>query len=102
MRCRRGGVVADVGEDRAALALGDEDDPSPDLTLNATNTDGLYVHLNTTTAEGANAHTVSAGILDPDCEGDDCQCILIGTSDVLTFPASVSIITLEGDLPIVP
>jgi hypothetical protein len=96
-------VISDMSDTETVTRYfnGDQDDPQPDLTITATNTDGLYMHLNATTDPGVNAHTVAAGVLDTDCEGDDCQCLTVGLSTVLTFPDSVSIITLVGDLPVV-
>lgn len=78
---------------------GDEEDPTPDLTLNATNTDGLYVILNAKTADGDNEHTIAAGYVDQDCEPAECQCKSLSARDVRVFPDSVTIVTLRGDVP---
>jgi hypothetical protein len=78
---------------------GDEDDPTPDLTLNATNSDGLYVILNAETDDGDNEHVIAAGYVDADCDGDDCQCKSLSSRTIRVFPDSVTIVTLRGDVP---
>lgn len=72
------------------------EDPQPDLTRKTTNDDGLYVVLNAATDEGANEHIIAAGILDPACAGDDCQCIGLGSGAIRVFPDSVTILSIEG------
>ncbi len=76
------------------------EDPKPDLTRNLTNDDALYGLLNVNTDPGSNQHTVFAGFADPDCNGEDCECISLGSSTVYVFPDSVTILTLRGDLPV--
>lgn len=76
------------------------DDPKPDLTRDTTNSDGLYVVLNVATDDGANDHTVAAGILDESCEGEECTCQSLGSATVYAFPDSVTILSLEGDLSV--
>jgi hypothetical protein len=79
---------------------GDTEDPTPELTRLSTNDDGLYVILNATTAPGKETHTVAAGILEPGCQGADCQCVSLSARTVKAYPDSVSIVTLRGDLPV--
>jgi hypothetical protein len=80
---------------------GNASDPKPKLTRLSTNNDGLYVVLNANTAAGSDLHTVSAGILEPGCTGDDCACASLGSRTIRAFPDSVSIVTLRGDYPAV-
>lgn len=78
---------------------GNTDDPKPNLARLSTNTDGLYVVLNATTDAATSQHTLSAGMLDPACTGEDCSCVLLGTRTIRAYPDSVSIATFRGDYP---
>jgi hypothetical protein len=85
---------------KMAYFNGDTEDPTPDLTLNATNDDALYVVLNAKTDPGSNIHTIAAAYVDADCTGDDCLCQDAGSADVYVFPDSVTIMTLKGAFPV--
>lgn len=78
---------------------GDLNDPAPDQKGLSTDVDGLYVILNANTASGKDVHTVTAGVLEPGCAGEDCQCVSLGSRTIRTFPDSVSVVTLRGDFP---
>ena len=78
---------------------GNTDDPKPNLARLSTNTDGLYVVLNATTDAAVSTHTLSAGMLDPACTGEDCACVLLGTRVIHAYPDTVSIATFRGDFP---
>jgi hypothetical protein len=80
---------------------GNDEDPKPRLSRLSTNSDGLYVVLNATTDAGSDLHTITAGIVEPGCAGDECACVSLGTRTIRAFPDSVSIVTLRGDFPVV-
>ncbi len=77
-----------------------EADPKPDLRRLTTASDGLYGILNVGTAAGANEHTVVGGYSTA-CDGTDCTCQSLSARTILTFPDSVSIVTLRGDFPVI-
>jgi len=71
-------------------------DPNPDPVRTNTASDGLYAVLNVPTGV---EHTIVAGVRDPACTGDDCECQSLGSRTVKAYADSVSIVTLRGDLP---
>ena len=90
----------DAGTMTLAYFDGDLDDPKPDLTRSTSAGDGLYAILNVPADAGSNSHRIVGGFRDA-CTGDDCTCISLGERTVLTFPDSVSIVTLRGDFPVI-
>lgn len=87
---------------RVAYFNGDEEDPTPDLAITATNSDALYTILNAATDVGANDHNIVAAILDPACTEEDlaeCDCVKAGAATIRVFPDSVSILSPEGTFP---
>lgn len=97
-------VVTDQADPTTKITYfdGNSSDPKPRLSRLSTNSDGLYVVLNATTDSGSNdVHTITAGIVEPGCAGDECACVSLGSRTVRAFPDSVSIVTLRGDFPTV-
>ena len=78
---------------------GNTDDPKPNLARLSTNTDGLYVVLNANTDGASALHTLTAGMIDPACTGEDCACVLLGTRVIHAYPDSVAIATFRGAFP---
>jgi hypothetical protein len=95
-------VVGMTGFDRSTMStvyFNGEEDPNPDALRTATASDGLYAVLN---VPGDVEREVFAGVRDPACAGEDCQCLSLGSRKVKAYADSVSIVVLEGDFPVTP
>lgn len=82
---------------------GNDEDPKPDLAVQSTNFDALYVVLNAKTAPATNDHGVVAAVLDPACTADDpadCECVKAGGATVRVFPDSVTLLSPDGTFPL--